>query len=94
MLSKSPHLHNEKADTAQRKRKRDNLTQEVKEVMMAWINEHIANPYPTKEEKEELSLRTGLTTTQISNWFTNARRRYLKINEPEKQQDFHLSYPL
>jgi hypothetical protein len=92
VLSTSPLLHYEKADTTQRKRKRDNLTEEAKAVMMGWINDHIANPYPTKEEKEELSLRTGLTTVQISNWFTNARRRYLKINDP--QPDFHVSYPM
>jgi hypothetical protein len=67
--------------TAERKRKRDNLDEAAKEVMMEWINQHVADPYPTKEEKEVLSLRTGLTTTQISNWFTNARRRYLKITE-------------
>ncbi len=91
VLSVSPG-HNEKSTIIQRKRKRDNLTEEAKEVMMDWINEHIAHPYPTKEEKEKLSLQTGLTTVQISNWFTNARRRYLKINDP--QPDFHVSYPM
>jgi hypothetical protein len=78
--------------TTQRKRKRDNLTEEAKAVMMGWINDHIANPYPTKEEKEDLSLRTGLTTTQISNWFTNARRRYLKINYPQPDIPFLTPY--
>lgn len=43
--------HYENVSMAQRKRKRDNLTEEAKAVMMGWINAHIANPYPTKEEK-------------------------------------------
>ncbi|ESN92345.1 hypothetical protein HELRODRAFT_89655, partial [Helobdella robusta] len=33
------------------------------------------NPYPTPSEKRQLSASTGLTTTQVSNWFKNRRQR-------------------
>lgn len=33
------------------------------------------NPYPSPREKRDLSDATGLTTTQVSNWFKNRRQR-------------------
>ncbi|XKL66400.1 hypothetical protein PGB90_009820 [Kerria lacca] len=33
------------------------------------------NKYPTPDEKKNLSKRTGLTLTQVSNWFKNRRQR-------------------
>lgn len=33
------------------------------------------NHYPTPQEKRELAQMTGLTTTQVSNWFKNRRQR-------------------
>ncbi|KYM85429.1 Homeobox protein SIX1 [Atta colombica] len=33
------------------------------------------NPYPSPREKRELAESTGLTTTQVSNWFKNRRQR-------------------
>nr|XP_046245155.1 SIX homeobox 9 isoform X2 [Scatophagus argus] len=32
-------------------------------------------PYPSTREKMELATATGLTTTQVSNWFKNRRQR-------------------
>ncbi|OTB18793.1 hypothetical protein K445DRAFT_307682 [Daldinia sp. EC12] len=40
-----------------------------------WYRSHIVYPYPTNYEKDSLAKATGLTLRQISNWFTNARRR-------------------
>lgn len=34
-----------------------------------------ANRYPTPDEKRTLAKRTGLTLTQVSNWFKNRRQR-------------------
>ncbi|CAK9293805.1 unnamed protein product [Gordionus sp. m RMFG-2023] len=34
-----------------------------------------ANPYPSPREKRELSGITGLSSTQVSNWFKNRRQR-------------------
>lgn len=31
--------------------------------------------YPTPDEKKALAKRTGLTLTQVSNWFKNRRQR-------------------
>ncbi|CAF1187124.1 unnamed protein product [Adineta steineri] len=36
---------------------------------------YIHNPYPSPREKRELAETTGLTTTQVSNWFKNRRQR-------------------
>ncbi|GFQ88692.1 homeobox protein six1a [Trichonephila clavata] len=33
------------------------------------------NPYPSPREKRDLADATGLTTTQVSNWFKNRRQR-------------------
>ncbi|KAL2863998.1 uncharacterized protein BJX67DRAFT_374170 [Aspergillus lucknowensis] len=44
-------------------------------VLKQWFDQHADVPYPTKQEKLSLAEKTGLTLTQISNWFANARRR-------------------
>lgn len=36
---------------------------------------YASNPYPSPREKRELAESTGLTTTQVSNWFKNRRQR-------------------
>nr|XP_056703001.1 homeobox protein six1b-like [Euleptes europaea] len=41
-------------------------------VLREW---YIHNPYPSPREKRELVEATGLTTTQVSNWFKNRRQR-------------------
>lgn len=42
-----------------------------------WLTKHAAEPYPDEDQKDNLSMETGLTVTQINNWFINARRRIL-----------------
>lgn len=41
-------------------------------VLREW---YASNPYPSPREKRELAEATGLTTTQVSNWFKNRRQR-------------------
>ncbi|XP_044011794.1 homeobox protein six1-like isoform X2 [Aphidius gifuensis] len=41
-------------------------------VLREW---YTSNPYPSPREKRELAESTGLTTTQVSNWFKNRRQR-------------------
>lgn len=41
-------------------------------ILREWYH---TNPYPSPREKRELSDATGLTTTQVSNWFKNRRQR-------------------
>lgn len=45
------------------------------QILKAWFFEHLEHPYPSSEEKEQLSQETGLTYLQVSNWFTNTRKR-------------------
>ena len=46
--------------------------------MNSWIFANQQSPYPTEEEKSKLLQATGLTSSQLNNWFSNARRRILK----------------
>lgn len=46
------------------------------EPLQKWFIAHLANPYPTEEEKTELSVQTGLNLKQINTWFGNHRGRY------------------
>ena len=41
-------------------------------VLRQW---YAQNPYPAPREKRQLAEQTGLTTTQVSNWFKNRRQR-------------------
>lgn len=43
--------------------------------MREWFNAHREHPYLSEQDKGRLRHDTGLSATQISNWFTNARRR-------------------
>lgn len=40
-----------------------------------WFSAHASYPYPTKDEKAMLVEESGLSATQVDNWFTNERRR-------------------
>ncbi|KAH9326044.1 hypothetical protein KI387_006222, partial [Taxus chinensis] len=47
-------------------------------VLRAWLFEHFLHPYPTDADKHLLARQTGLTRSQVSNWFINARVRLWK----------------
>ncbi|XP_064967972.1 BEL1-like homeodomain protein 1 [Musa acuminata AAA Group] len=47
-------------------------------VLRAWLFEHFLHPYPTDSDKFMLAKQTGLTRSQVSNWFINARVRLWK----------------
>ncbi|GMF47328.1 unnamed protein product [Phytophthora fragariaefolia] len=75
-----PQSQSQKAATAQSRKKgtrRGTLHPEAKNVLKAWMfsPEHFAHPYPSEEEKEELANEAGIEVKQLSNWFTNARKR-------------------
>ncbi|XP_023667863.1 homeobox protein Meis3 isoform X1 [Paramormyrops kingsleyae] len=47
-------------------------------IMRAWLFQHLSHPYPSEEQKKQLSQDTGLTILQVNNWFINARRRIVQ----------------
>lgn len=47
--------------------------------LVQWLDMHKSNPYPTKVEKEQLAINSGMTIRQINDWFANARRNIRKI---------------
>nr|GMD93763.1 BEL1-like homeodomain protein 11 [Ipomoea batatas] len=54
----------------------------------AWLFEHFLHPYPKDSEKVTLARQTGLTRSQVANWFINARVRLWKpmIEEMYKEE--------
>ena len=46
--------------------------------LSAWLLDHVMNPHPTKEDKEQLEAATGMTRQQINDWFVNKRQRCWK----------------
>lgn len=58
-----------------RSKKRGNLPKQATNILKTWLFSNFLHPYPSEAEKLELSQQTGLTITQINNWFINARVR-------------------
>ncbi|KAI9336097.1 hypothetical protein BDR26DRAFT_865130 [Obelidium mucronatum] len=48
---------------------RANFTPDVLDILTSWLVAHKQDPYPTVEQKR------ALASTQVNNWFINARRR-------------------
>ncbi|WEW61725.1 homeodomain super [Emydomyces testavorans] len=59
------------------KKRRGNLPKPTTDILRAWFYEHLDHPYPSEQDKQMFMTRTGLSISQISNWFINARRRHL-----------------
>jgi len=63
-------------------KKRQNFSREITNVLSQWLFTHCDHPYPSEHEKSVLCSLTGLSLSQVSGWFINARRRKLKkLNE-------------
>ncbi|GMH26524.1 hypothetical protein Nepgr_028367 [Nepenthes gracilis] len=54
------------------------LPERAVSVLRAWLFEHFLHPYPTDTDKVMLAKQTGLSRSQVSNWFINARVRLWK----------------
>lgn len=54
------------------------LPERAVSVLRAWLFEHFLHPYPKDSDKGMLAKQTGLTRSQVSNWFINARVRLWK----------------
>ncbi|KNA08848.1 hypothetical protein SOVF_159000 [Spinacia oleracea] len=57
-------------------------------ILRAWLFEHFLHPYPKDSEKIMLARQTGLTRSQVANWFINARVRLWKpmVEEMYKEE--------
>ncbi|CAI9286715.1 unnamed protein product [Lactuca saligna] len=64
-------------------------------ILRAWLFEHFLHPYPKDSEKNMLARQTGLSKTQVTNWFINARVRLWKpmVEEMHKQESIDSSTP-
>ncbi|GKV03557.1 hypothetical protein SLEP1_g15836 [Rubroshorea leprosula] len=47
-------------------------------ILRAWMFQNFLHPYPKDTEKHLLAVKSGLTRSQVSNWFINARVRLWK----------------
>lgn len=54
---------------------RPNIPKEARDILSAWFRENATNPYPKLQEKERLSIQTGLSLKKVENWFINERSR-------------------
>ncbi|XP_010557975.1 PREDICTED: BEL1-like homeodomain protein 1 [Tarenaya hassleriana] len=54
------------------------LPERAVSVLRSWLFEHFLHPYPKDSDKVMLAKQTGLTRSQVSNWFINARVRLWK----------------
>lgn len=54
------------------------LPERAVSVLRAWLFEHFLHPYPKDADKHMLARQAGLTRSQVSNWFINARVRLWK----------------
>jgi hypothetical protein len=73
----SPASPDDDTDSTSSKRQ---LPQGARTILKDWLMspEHFYNPYPTTEEKTDLIEKTGIEMKQLTNWFTNARKRIWK----------------
>lgn len=64
------------------------LPERAVSVLRAWLFEHFLHPYPKDSDKQLLAKQTGLTRSQVSNWFINARVRLWKpmVEEMYKEE--------
>ncbi|KAL2544169.1 homeobox protein BEL1-like protein [Forsythia ovata] len=65
-------------------------------VLRAWLFEHFLHPYPSDVDKHILARQTGLSRSQVSNWFINARVRLWKpmveqmyLEEQKEKEDMN-----
>jgi len=47
-------------------------------VLLKWFLDNSGCPYPSREQKQQLMNQTGLSRSQIRNYFTNIRKRHWK----------------
>ncbi|KAL0480682.1 homeobox-like protein [Acrasis kona] len=69
------------------------LPQEASTILNEWFTNHIEDPYPTKEQKDELLSQTGLSRKQLKDWFVNHRQRTVRAGKIAKVRKWTKSTP-
>ncbi|KAI1634308.1 hypothetical protein F4809DRAFT_665751 [Biscogniauxia mediterranea] len=59
-----------------------------------WLSAHKDNPYPSEQAKLRLMEQSGLSRTQVTDWFTNARRRHRLSSRSSSRKIFPQGPPM
>jgi len=70
-------------DFAKPNKSRMSFSKKAQTVLKAWLKNHLSDPYPSPQEKEELAVEAGITPRQVQIWFSNKRTR-MKNKKPKK----------
>ncbi|XP_076313916.1 homeobox protein Meis1-like isoform X1 [Tachypleus tridentatus] len=65
-------------ERVKKQKKRGLFPKVATNMLRAWLFQHLSHPYPSEDQKKQLSRDTGLTILQVNNWFINARRRIVQ----------------
>ncbi|KAI6241703.1 Pre B-cell leukemia transcription factor 1 [Aphelenchoides fujianensis] len=68
-----------------RRQRRRNFPKKATQILNAYFEAHMDDPYPTDETKERLAKECGVTVAQVSNWFGNRRIRFKKSLNTKQQ---------
>jgi hypothetical protein len=69
------HPSSQNEDRPTRRSTGTRFSREALKVLKSWVDHHASYPYPSEDEKDELAALTGLSVSQVANWFANTRRR-------------------
>jgi hypothetical protein len=56
--------------------RKDRHEYEAQALLKAWFKAHLDHPYPKDAEKRALAIATKMNLSQVSDWFTNTRKRW------------------
>ena len=62
-------------------------SEEAKAKLEAWFNANQSSPYPTKEDKEALSVSSGLSTVQVSSYMEKRRAKKKGLKRKRKSTE-------
>ena len=71
------------------RKRHGNLPKSTTAVFKAWLMANLVNPYPPEPQKHAWASDLSLAVGQISNWFINARRRFIPTVDRSVPRTFH-----
>jgi hypothetical protein len=73
------------------RKKRQTLPCRTTLILLSWLSENLDKPYPNSREKQDLLLKTRITTQHLDYWFINARCRKIGIFRRLKENDQNIA---